>query len=30
MPIAIYSTLESDFDAVVALGFSFVVILTAR
>jgi ABC-type sulfate transport system permease component len=35
MPLAIYSTLESDFDAAVALavlvlGFSFVVILTAR
>jgi molybdate transport system permease protein len=35
MPLAIYGTLESDFDAAVALsvlvlGFSFVVILTAR
>lgn len=35
MPLAIYSTLESDFDAAVALsvlvlGFSFVVILVAR
>jgi molybdate transport system permease protein len=35
MPLAIYSTLESDFDAAVALavlvlGFSFVVILAAR
>jgi len=35
MPLAIYSTLESDFDAavalaVLALGFSFVVILTVR
>lgn len=35
MPLAIYGTLESDFDAAVALsvlvlGFSFVIILTAR
>jgi molybdate transport system permease protein len=35
MPLAIYSTLESDFDAAVALavlvlGFSFIVILAAR
>lgn len=35
MPLAIYSTLESDFDvavalAVLALGFSFVVILSAQ
>lgn len=35
MPLAIYSTLESDFDAtvalvVLALDFSFVIILTAQ
>jgi molybdate transport system permease protein len=35
MPLAIYGTLERDFDAAVALsvlvlGFSFAVILTAR
>jgi molybdate transport system permease protein len=35
MPLAIYGTLESNFNAAVALsvlvlGFSFVIILTAR